>query len=85
MRHDARTCVGAVAEVAAGLEGGAFVVRMGGVAVGWVARDSGDGDFLTFEGFGGLFAKGVWEWFGGSKGGKEVFDHELAVDLDVKF
>lgn len=71
-----------MAEVAAGLEGGAFVVCMGEVAVGWVARDSGDGDFLTFEGFGGLFAEGVGErGFGGGKWGKEVFDHELAVDL----
>lgn len=75
-----------MAEVAAGLEGCAFVVRMGEVAVGWVARDSGDGDFLTFEGFGGLFAKSVGEWgFGGGKGRKEVFDHEPAVDLYVNF
>lgn len=59
MGDDARTRVGAVAEVAAGLEGGAFVVRVGEVTVGWVAGDRWDGDFFSFEGFRGLFANGV--------------------------
>lgn len=59
VRDNARAGVCAVAKVAAGLKGGAFVVRVGVVAVGRVAGDRGGGDFLAFECFGGLVREGV--------------------------
>lgn len=72
-------------EVAASLKSGAFVVCVGEVAVGWVAGDCRDGDFLAFESFGG-FVGGVAEEGGLREGGGEqIFDHELAVDLYVIF
>lgn len=85
VRYDTRTGVCAVAKVAASLEGSAFVVRVGEVAVGWVAGDCGDGDFLAFEGFGGLFRETIEEGGLRKSGGEQVFDHKLAVDLYVIF
>lgn len=74
-----------MAKVAASLEGRAFVVRVGEVAVGWVAGDCGDGDFLAFEGFGGLFGETIEEGGLRKSGGEQVFNHKLAVDLYVIF
>lgn len=52
------------------MEGGAFLVGVGEVAVGGVAGEEGGGGFLAFEGFGGGCGDGgVWGW---GEGGEEV-------------